>query len=385
LDADALTAAHEALGEGPVTVVLGRASLAESGAVVAEAATTLAAGLDDTRFLLALRRANVRGALDLGLTPGLLPGRVPLDDGREFFADRWPTVPASTGHDAAGILGAAADGAIDVLVLLGADPLVDFPDRDLARRALDGADTVIALDQFVTESVATADVVLGVAGYAECDGTTTNIEGRVSTLVRRVNPPGTARSDWTVAAELAHRLGVDLGLDSVAAIADEIAAVSFIHAGVFGDTAALEGDGVLVAAGLGAADDGGGRPAPLSSPASVEGLALPATDAYSLRLVSGRCLYDDGTLLAHSPSIASLADPATLRINPADFDKLGIAEGEDVRVTSVQGSITLAVHRDRDVPVGVADVAFNQPGGGGGDLIDSARPVTDIRLETVAH
>ena len=377
LDADALATAHEALGAGPVTVVVGRPSLAESGALVADAALTVAQGLEAT-FLVALRRANVRGALDLGLTPGLLPGRVPLEAGRGFFADRWRTVPAATGHDTTAMLTAAADGLIDVLVLLGADPLVDFPDRDLARRGLAGAGTVIALDQFVTESVAAADVVLGVAGYAECDGTTTNIEGRVSTLVPRVNPPGTARSDWMVAADLADRLGADLGFDGVAAIAEEIAAVSSIHAAVF-DPGTLGDDGVLV--GTGAVE---GRPAPLSTPTPAVAPDLPAPDAYSLRLVSGRHLYDGGTLLAHSPSIANLAEPATVRINPVDFDKLGIADGEEVRVTSARGSITLPVHRDRAVPVGVAIVPFSQPGVGGGDLIDSAQAVTDVRLETVA-
>jgi NADH-quinone oxidoreductase subunit G len=378
LDPEALTVAHEALGQGPVTVVLGRPSLAESGEVVAEAAVSLADAFADAGFLLALRRANVRGALDLGLAPGLLPGRVALDDGRGFFADHWDTVPGAVGHDAAGVAEAAAAGAIDVLVLLGADPLVDLPDRDLARRAFAGVGTVIALDQFVTESVAEADVVLGVAGYAECTGTTTNIEGRVSALAQRVNPPGTTRSDWMIAAELAQRLGADLGLESIDAIAGEIAVVSAVHADVFTDPAGLEGDGVLAAP---AAD--GDRPAPLAAPGPVDEVDRPAVDAYSLRLVSGRTLYDAGTVLAHSPSIAGLAEPATVRVNPVDFDKLGIAEGDEVRVTSARGSITVPAHGDREVPMGVAVLPFNQPGAGGGDLIDSTQSVTDVRLETV--
>ena len=67
------------LGEGDgVVVVLGRPSLAEHEAVVAEAALVLAGALPGARFLVALRRGNVRGALDLGLAPGLLPGRVSL-------------------------------------------------------------------------------------------------------------------------------------------------------------------------------------------------------------------------------------------------------------------------------------------------------------------
>jgi NADH-quinone oxidoreductase subunit G len=379
LDPEAAATAHEAVRDGPVTVVLGRGSQAESGDLVAEAGTVLAAGLDQARFLLSLRRANVRGALDLGLSPGLLPGRVPLEEGRSFFVDRWATVPAARGRDAAGILAAAADGAVDVLVLLGADPLVDFPDRDLARRGLDGAGTVIALDQFMTASTAEADVVFGVAGYAECDGTTTNLEGRVSTVKQRVNPPGTTRSDWMVAAELARRLDTDLGLDSVESIATEIAAVSALYAEVFTDRDRLAGEGALT--GRAPAPD---RPRPLATPVAVAGPTVPAVDAYSLRLVSGRHLYDAGTLLAHSPSIAGLAEPAAVRLNPVDVDKLGIGDGEDIRVTSARGSLTLTARRDRDVPAGVALVAFNQPGGGGGDLIDLSEPVTDVRLDTGA-
>ena len=68
-----------------------------------------------------------------------------------------------------------------MLVLLGADPLTDFPDRDLATRGLAGARTVIAVDRFLTASAADADVVLASAGFGEVDGTHTNIEGRVST------------------------------------------------------------------------------------------------------------------------------------------------------------------------------------------------------------
>ena len=213
VDLTTMVAAAELIRSGPVTVILGRQSLAESGDAVVDAASALLTAKPDTRFLSALRRSNVHGALDMGLAPGVLPGRVSLDAGREWFADHWQTVPSETGLDARGILTAAADGHIDVLVLLGADPLQDFPDHDLVTRALAGARTVIALDQFVTTSVQQADVVLATTGFAEVEGTATNIEGRVSVLNQKVTGPGTARPDWIVAVDLARRLGVDLGLE----------------------------------------------------------------------------------------------------------------------------------------------------------------------------
>ena len=62
---------------GEFTVILGRASVADTGADLAGAASHHARRPGPgARFLPALRRANVHGALDMGLAPGVLPGRV---------------------------------------------------------------------------------------------------------------------------------------------------------------------------------------------------------------------------------------------------------------------------------------------------------------------
>ncbi|HEV2361692.1 MAG TPA: molybdopterin-dependent oxidoreductase, partial [Acidimicrobiales bacterium] len=126
-------------GDG-IVVVLGRPSLAEGSEGIAAAAGAIASAWPGARFLTVLRRANVHGALDMGLAPGMLPGRVSLEEGSDWFgrADAWGTAPSTRGRDCHAILTAAAAGEIDALVLLGADPLSDFPDRDLADRALAG-------------------------------------------------------------------------------------------------------------------------------------------------------------------------------------------------------------------------------------------------------
>lgn len=76
-----------------------------------------------------------------------------------------------------------------------------------------------------------ADVVLPAAGFAERDGTTTNIEGRVSRLGAKVVPPGVARADWVIATELGERLGTELGFESLDGIWAEVERVSPAHAG----------------------------------------------------------------------------------------------------------------------------------------------------------
>ncbi|MET1040461.1 MAG: NADH-quinone oxidoreductase subunit NuoG [Acidimicrobiales bacterium] len=356
------------LGDGPVVVLLGRPSLAEPAAHTARAALDLAEVGDRVRFLSTLRRGNVHGALDMGLAPGVLPGRAPLDGGGEALADVWPTVPASVGLDTDAMLQAAADGGLDVLVLLGADPVQDAPDRDLARRALEAVGTVIAVDCFLTGSVEAADVVLPAAGYAEVDGTTTNLEGRVSTVAQRVTSPGTARADWIIATDLAARLGSDLGVTSVEDLLAEIERVAPTHAGLGDRLVAAGGDGVLV------------EGSSVTAGAVTDG-HLPAADSYSLRLASGRTMYDEATLVQRASTIAKLARPATVRLNPHDFDRLGIETGTPVKVTSARGSITVSASADAGVPRASAVVPFNAPGGAGGDLISAGEAVTDVRVE----
>jgi NADH-quinone oxidoreductase subunit G len=113
---DVLQTGRDALAQHPdgegVVIVLGRPSYAESGEVVAEAARALAQALPKATFLPALRRGNIFGALDMGLAPGLLPGRVGLESGREWFTAAWGSVPGSAGLDTAGILASmAGEGA----------------------------------------------------------------------------------------------------------------------------------------------------------------------------------------------------------------------------------------------------------------------------------
>ena len=392
------------LAEGQVTVLLGRGSLAESDASTMAAAALLLEAFPHVRFLSGLRRANVHGALDLGLAPGLLPGRVALDDGRSWFAEAWDTVPAESGMGTAEILAAAAEGRIDTLVLLGADPLVDFPDADLARRGLQGARSIIAVDTILNDSSRQADVVLAAAGAAEVDGTTTNIEGRITSVRQKVTPPGTARPDWMIAAELAFRLGADLGITSAAEAWTEIERVSAVHAGISLELLADHPDGLVAGRAPSQADATADEPAvddaavaaddaPPPGPARPEPVAfrspgaLPANlpvDAYSLRLVTDRRLYDRGTLVASAPSLAGLAAPGVLSANPADLGRLGVAAGDRVKVISPTGSITAPVAPDAAVPQGTVVMAWNHDGTSPGEIIDAGAAVTEIRVETTS-
>ncbi len=354
---------------GPVTVVLGRSSAAESEDAVVDAAVALSS-LDDVAFLSALTRGNVHGALDMGLAPGRLPGRQPLATGSSF-STAWPTMPAEAGFDTHEILQAAADGRLDTLVLLAADPINDFPDADLARQALENTPTVIAVDLFLHESAAAADVVLAAAGPGEYAGSFTNLEGRISQLNQMVTPPGTARPDWILAAELAFQLGADLELESPEQVWAELADLAPIYADV--SPAALEAAAVegIVVEGTSLFE----APAPLEA---------VSNDQYALRLVTRRVMYDQGTVLAHSPSSAHLSPSPKVALHPTDFERLGVAEGSDVSVSSARGAITVSVLSDSGVPRGSAVMVSHLEDARPYELIDATAVVNDVRVEPVA-
>ena len=360
------------LKEGSLVVVIGRASLAESEEPTLSLAATIRAELPHATFLPALRRGNVRGALDMGIAHGILPGRTRLNQPTSALSENWNTVPTSKGLNTTEMLRAAASGDLDTLILIGADPLSDFPDRNLAAEAIQKVKTLIAVDTFVTDSVAQADVVLPATAYGEQGGTTTNIEGRISRLTQKITSPGSTRDDWMIATELAWRLGGDLDLGSKEEIWREIERVAPSHSDVTLERveSSEAHEGILVQRSSIELD--------LPAPA-----APPVADGYGLRLVSGRKLWDAATATTYSPSLQPLAEAPTLRVHPNDLQRLGISSGADVRVISTRSTEIITAIADENIERGTAMLPFNQPGGGANRFIDADAMVNDIRIETV--
>ena len=106
----------------------------------------------------------------------------------------------------------------------------------------------------------------------------------------------------------------------------------------------------------------------------------PAVDAYSLRLVANRRLYDLGTDAQHSPGLGALTSDTVLRLHPHDFDRLGVDAGTVVTATSSKGSVSLPVQPDDRIGRGAAVVTLHQPGPTVGALIDATARVTEIRV-----
>ncbi|MFN2485556.1 MAG: NADH-quinone oxidoreductase subunit NuoG [Acidimicrobiia bacterium] len=333
-----------AVSETPLVALVGRTGYGEDGRL-AEAVAAFVRSKGGKVLPLA-RRSNVYGALDMGLAPNLAPGRISPD-----LFSAWGSWPAGRGKDAGGILDGLSSGDILGLVLVGADPIRDVPNGVLARKALESAKFVVALDQFLTDSSRLAHVVLPVEGFAEKDGTVTNVEGRVQKVNRVAPGPGQSRADWSILDDLAERMGSSIGLASAVAIAKEIEATAPAYAGVTWDLLGSMTEGVVVPL------HGDTQPL-VFIPADAPGKS-PSAD---LVLHYARTMFDDGVLLRHSPSLADLAPGAAVFLNPDDLRRLGLTAGGEAVVQTSQGSAQLMVKEDDSLAHGVAYVPFNQPG-----------------------
>ncbi len=323
-----------ALAEGPLVALLGRTGYGEDGRL-AEAVAAHVRSLGGKLLPLA-RRSNVYGALDMGLAPSLAPGRATTDN---------------PGKDAAQILEGLAEGSILGLLMVGSDPVRDVPNGELARQALEQARFVVALDQFLTDSSRLADVVLPVEGFAEKEGSVTNVEGRVQKVNRVVPGPGQSRPDWSILDDLSDRMGRSINLVSAEAIAKEIATEVPAYVGVTWDMLDAEKDGVVV-------------PLPEATQPLVYLPADTPGKSFSGELVLhyARTMFDDGVLMRHGPSLEHLAPGAVAILNFDDARRLGLSDGDQADIKTSQGSARLTVRIDPSMNHGLVYVPFNQPG-----------------------
>jgi len=364
-----ITRAHEYLQDADVYVFVSRSSISQSTVPIVEALTSLQK-IDNCRFLPLVRRGNTMGALDMGMAPGLLPGRNTLSSGSSVFSEIWPNLPSEVGADTRQILQRASDGKIDTLFLLGSDPISDFPDRSLAESALRNAGAVIAVDLFVTPSVYESDVVFPAASFLEVNGSHTNVEGRITPIRQKVTPPGTSRPDWMIAAEIAHRLGYDLGIENHEDIWKELNSRSSVHGNIDSMQLDVDPNGHLITA--------TGR---IPFIPSEERLETRPVDSYAMRLIVGKRMFDQGIVTQMSPSLRSLAEPAQLRINQYDFERLGIEEGARVEVTSGIHALDITIKVDDGIPRSSALIYGNLEGADPRKLLVDGSHSVDIRID----
>ncbi len=159
-------------------------------------------------------QGNGQGGREHGQKADQLPGYrlIEVDAHREAVAKVWGVATASLprkGKSAFELLDSIGQpGGIRALLVMGSNVVVASPDMDRIESRLRALDLLAVCDSFENETTAHAHAVLPVYQWAEEEGTTTNLEGRV--IRRRVTAraPTGVRGDIDVLRELADRLGV---------------------------------------------------------------------------------------------------------------------------------------------------------------------------------
>jgi NADH-quinone oxidoreductase subunit G len=288
------------------------------------------------RFAYATRRANDRGALATGVHPSLLPGgrRFGVDDDRAEVEALWgPILAADEGRNWRGILEACAAREVDVLFLIGVDPLRDYPDAALARRALENVPRKVVQSLELGSLAPFADAFLPAAPFLEKDGHVTTWEGRSQRLRPIRGPRGISLPDWEIFASLALAAGGDLGFETLDELHDEMGRL----------LAPRERDATRFDA--------------------LPGAAPIALADGELALFTYPLLVDEGRLSQRSDELkAALEDEAALEVHPEDAATRGLADGGRAIVRTAAGDAELPVRVTEHLAAGSVFVPFNQPG-----------------------
>ncbi|MEI6286113.1 MAG: formate dehydrogenase subunit alpha [Bacillota bacterium] len=296
---------------------------------------------------------NVQGSCDMGALPGDFPGyqKVANPEVLAKFAQAWSVnlsgVPGLTLTE---MLTAAVQGEIKLLYIMGENPMVSDPDTNHVAKALGALELLVVQDIFLTETAKLADVVLPAAVWAEKDGTFTNTERRVQKIRPAVLPPGTAKTDYRILIELMNALGYPTEYADASEIMDEIAALTPIYGGI--NYHRLEQKGLqwpcpdkqhkgTKVLHVGSFSRGKGVFVPAEYVPSKE---LPDAE-YPLLLTTGRNLYHYHTrsMTGRVAGLNELSPASYIEINPATAGKMGLIDGELVRVLSRRGQIETTV------------------------------------------
>ncbi len=327
---DILEALREAAADG---IVLAGPRLADAANHVW--ATAEIAGMAGSRFAYVNRRANDRGALVAGVHPSLLPGgrRFDVAEERTDVESIWgPIIVGDQGRDWQGILQACADREVDVLFLIGVDPLRDYPDAALALRALENVRFKVVQSLELGSLEPYADAFLPAAAFLEKDGHVTTWEGRNQRIRPIRGPAGISLPDWEIFASLALASGGDLGFETLDELHEEMG-------------------GLLAPRALGARAIAGSAPA-----------ALPIPEG-SLQLITYPLLVDEGRLSERSDELkAALGDEPFVEIHVDDAATNGLVDGGRALIRTGVGEVELPVRVTEHIALGTVFVPFNQPG-----------------------
>jgi formate dehydrogenase major subunit len=339
--------------------------------LIALALTTGQVGRPGTGLHPLRGQNNVQGASDAGLIPMVFPDYKSVEDPeiRGKYEAFWGVeLPPRKGLTVVEIMHAIKDDVIKGMYVLGENPAMSDPDVQHAREALAHLEHLVVQDIFLTETAWHADVVLPASAHAEKWGTFTNTNRQVQIGRPVIDPPGEARQDWELIQELAQRIGLQWSYKDVSEVFAEMTYVMPSLENITWDRLLREdavtypcdapdkpGNEIIFATSFPTAS---GRakivPADLLPPDE-----LPDAD-YPMVLTTGRLLehWHTGSMTRRASNLDSLEPEAIAGMNPRELERMGVAPGGFIRVSTRRGQVVLKARADRDVAEGMIFIPF---------------------------
>jgi formate dehydrogenase major subunit len=331
----------------------------------------------------------------MGCDPNYFTGYTPISNAQarvQFETAYGVTLPRERGLDAVQLVEAAEAGRLDVLWAIGYDIMMSHADIVRTKKVLENVPLVVVQDLFMNETArAIGTVFLPAAASFEKDGTFMNSERRVQRIRKAVEPQGEALPDWVPVCEVAKKLGFE-GFEYTSAeeIWNEVRSVW--HAGAGISYAKMDREGGIQwpctdeshpgTVRLHAEKFAHGDRAPFQCPEQNE-LQEEPTAEYPLLLVTGRTLYayNAGTMTDRTKNL-ELRPIDTLDLHPEDAERLGILDGDLLRIVSQWGEASLPARRDTRVQKGQVFCTFHTPEAHVNRLLG---PYRDNKVNTPAY
>lgn len=319
------------------------------------------------RIYLLSERANEQGLLDMGCVPDMLPGYRPVSymEFRKRYESIWKSnLPEKQGLSIFEMIDAAKNGSLKAVYVMGENPVFNLPDSGNVESAFKNVGLVVVHDIFMTETARLADVVFPALGWAEKDGTFTNMERRIQRVRKAVNREG--MEDWKIIAEISKKMGMNFKYREAEDIFKEISKVSPLYRSLTYEDIE-RGSAVYPYKGE-----------PLRSETGEiqvhRGNGIVPGKLY-IRLE--RPLFHSGTLSRRSPALMKISPEAVVRVNPDTAGALSLADNDIVRVSTKTGSLELPAVIDKEIDGSYIMLTNNFEGKGAFSLMEySVDPVT---------
>jgi predicted molibdopterin-dependent oxidoreductase YjgC len=319
---------------------------------------------------------NVQGGGDMGAIPNKLPGFQDIErdhEARARFEHAWGVrIEPRYGWHLTQMFEAMERGDLRALYVVGENPAQSEADAKHARKLLDSLDHIVVQDIFLTKTAELAHVVLPAsASWCEAEGTVTNSERRVQRVRRALEPPGQARDDIEIICDIAAHMGHDWPKRDAESVWAELRSLSPMHAGMtyprLDELGGIqwpcydeEHPGEQFLHGRLWETPVSGPPAPFNVVEHV----LPVdelSDEFPIRLTTGRRLDSFNTGVQSGGYSSPLRRGESLDLSPEDCERLGVEEGEQVKVSSRRGSVTAPVRIDPTLRPGLAFMTLHFP------------------------